>query len=35
MKVLINEESVKAIKDIVDSTEDQPSNVRLYVAGFG
>lgn len=35
MKVLINEESLKAIKSIVDSSEDQPASVRLYVAGFG
>ncbi len=35
MKIITNTETVAAIKDIIDQQEDQPSMVRLYVAGFG
>lgn len=35
MKVQTNQETVDAIKTIVDQQADQPSNVRIYIAGMG
>ncbi len=35
MKIITNPETVAAIKEIIDQQENQPSMVRLYVAGFG
>lgn len=35
MNVITNDETLKAMKSIIDGNEDQPSSVRLYVAGFG
>jgi hypothetical protein len=35
MKVQTNQETVDAIKGIVEQQADQPSNVRIYIAGMG
>jgi hypothetical protein len=35
MKVQTNQETVEAIKGIVTQQADQPSNVRIYIAGMG
>ncbi len=34
MKILTNDETIKAIKEITAEIEDQPKNIRLYVQGF-
>lgn len=35
MKVQTNQETVEAIKGISSQQADQPSNVRIYIAGMG
>jgi hypothetical protein len=35
MKVLTNELTLTEIKKIIDAQTDQPSNVRIYIAGMG
>jgi len=35
MKIQTNQETVEAIKGIVKQQADQPSNVRIYIAGMG
>jgi len=35
MKVQTNQETVDAIKGIVEQQADQPGNVRIYIAGMG
>jgi len=35
MKIQTNQETVEAIKGIVGQQADQPSNVRIYIAGMG
>lgn len=34
MKILTDKDTIKAIKDITAEMQDQPKNIRLYVAGF-
>lgn len=35
MKIQTNQETVDAIKALVDQQTDQPENVRIYIAGMG
>ena len=35
MKIQTNQETVDAIKSIVEQQADQPSNIRIYIAGMG
>lgn len=35
MKININQETVSAIKTIVEQNQDKPSNIRIYIAGMG
>jgi hypothetical protein len=35
MKIQTNQETVEAIKKIVDQQADQPNNIRIYIAGMG
>lgn len=35
MKILTNEITVKEIKKIMEAQQDQPKNVRIFVAGVG
>lgn len=35
MKIDIRKEAIDAIKSIVDEQQDQPSFVRVFVAGIG
>ncbi len=35
MKIMTNDETLEAISDILTEVEDQPSNIRLYVSGYG
>lgn len=35
MKIQTNKETVDAIKALVEQQKDQPSNVRIYIAGMG
>jgi len=35
MKVETNQETIEAIKKLVEQQEDQPKNIRIYIAGMG
>lgn len=35
MKVQTNQETVAAIKTIIEQQADQPDNIRIYIAGMG
>ncbi len=35
MKISTTQETIDEIKKIVDSKADQPTNVRIYIAGMG
>lgn len=35
MKIQTNQETVDAIKALVEQQKDQPENVRVYIAGMG
>lgn len=35
MKILTNDQTVEAIKEVMASQEGQPQNIRLYIAGMG
>lgn len=35
MKIITNDDTVNEIKKIIDAQSDQPSNIRIYVAGMG
>lgn len=35
MKIQTNQETVNAIKAVIDQQADQPSNIRIYIAGMG
>ncbi len=35
MKIHTNQETVEAIKAVMAQQEDQPNNVRIYIAGMG
>ena len=35
MKIQSNQETVDAIKGLLEQQKDQPSNVRIYIAGMG
>lgn len=35
MKVLTNELTLAEVKKVIEAQADQPSNVRIYIAGMG
>lgn len=35
MKIQTNQETVDAIKGIIEQQQDQPNNIRVYIAGMG
>ncbi len=35
MKIQTNQETIDAIKALVEQQKDQPANVRVYIAGMG
>jgi hypothetical protein len=35
MNIQTNQETVDAIKAIVEQQADQPNNIRIYIAGMG
>ena len=35
MKILTNKETIEAISTLVKDQGDQPTNVRVYIAGMG
>jgi hypothetical protein len=35
MKIQTNQETIDEIKKVLDSQEGTPSNVRIFVAGYG
>lgn len=35
MKIQTNQETIDAIKGIINQQADQPDNIRIYIAGMG
>jgi len=35
MKIQTNQETVDAIKTVIEQQKDQPDNIRIYIAGMG
>lgn len=35
MKIQTNQETIEAIKGIIEQQADQPDNIRIYIAGMG
>jgi len=35
MKIITNEDTINEIKKIINAQPDQPSNIRIHVAGMG
>ncbi len=35
MKVQINQETLNAMKSVIEANSEQPDNIRIYIAGMG
>lgn len=35
MKIQTTQETVDAIKGVIEAQKDQPDNIRIYIAGMG